>query len=316
MPLFSIRENGMDAIEQTNFESEKMLQRMVEKSLIAIFNCRFVATEFSTGAKHAGRIDTLALSEDNNPVIIEYKKIESSELINQSLFYLSWIHDHRGDFEIAAMKSLGADIEVDWSDVRVICIAPGYKKYDLHAVQVMGANIELWRYRLFLNSTIYFEEVYRQTYPTENTNIEPLIEGSAKNPVMVEAGKKAALTRATGNYTFDQHIEGKTPKIRELVIAIQEYIFSLDSGIEESPKKFYVAYKISQNIVCMEVRKQHITLYLKLKQGDVLHPPPNYRDVTDIGHYGTGDAEFTVKNDADFEITKPFIEMAYRKVGG
>lgn len=316
MPLFSIRNDGMDAIEQTNFESEKVLQRMVERSLITIFNCRFVATEFSTGAKHAGRIDTLALSEDNNPVIIEYKKTESSELINQSLFYLSWIHDHRGDFEIAAMKSLGADVEVDWSDVRVICIAPGYKKYDLHAVQVMGANIELWRYRLFVNSTIYFEEVFRQTYPIENANFEPISEGSIKNPVMVEAGKKAALTRATGSYTFDQHIEGKTPKIRELVAAIQEFIFSLDSAIEESPKKLYVAYKISQNIVCMEVRKQHITLYLKLKQGDVLNPPLNYRDVTDIGHYGTGDAEFIIKNDADIEITKPFIEMAYRKVGG
>lgn len=316
MPLFSIRNDGMDAIEQTNFESEKVLQRMVERSLITIFNCRFVATEFSTGAKHAGRIDTLALSEDNNPVIIEYKKTESSELINQSLFYLSWIHDHRGDFEIAAMKSLGADVEVDWSDVRVICIAPGYKKYHLHAVQVMGANIELWRYRLFVNSTIYFEEVFRQTYPIENANFEPISEGSIKNPVMVEAGKKAALTRATGSYTFDQHIEGKTPKIRELVAAIQEFIFSLDSAIEESPKKLYVAYKISQNIVCMEVRKQHITLYLKLKQGDVLNPPLNYRDVTDIGHYGTGDAEFIIKNDADIEITKPFIEMAYRKVGG
>lgn len=316
MPLFSIHNDGMGAIEQTNFESEKMLQQMVESSLVTVFNCRFVATEFSTGAKHAGRIDTLALSEDNNPVIIEYKKIESSELINQSLFYLSWIHDHRGDFEVAVMRSLGANVEVDWSDVRVICIAPGYKKYDLHAVQVMGANIELWRYRLFVNSTIYFEEVFRQTYSSNDTAVEHRIEDSLKNPVMVEAGKKAALTRATGNYTFDQHIDGKSPTIRELVLAIQEFIFSLDSAIEESPKKFYVAYKISQNIVCMEVRRQHITLYLKLKPGDILNPPPNYRDVTDIGHYGTGDTEFIVKSGEDIEMTKPFIELAYRKVGG
>ena len=55
------------------------------------FKCRLVAMEFSTGAQHAGRIDTLALSEDNNPVIIEYKTVESSDLITQSLFYLAWI---------------------------------------------------------------------------------------------------------------------------------------------------------------------------------------------------------------------------------
>lgn len=106
---------------------------MIERNLDAVFKCQLVASEFPTGAQHAGRIDTLAMSEDHNPVIIEYKNVESSDLINQSLFYLSWIHDHRGDFEIAAQKALGPKIDVDWSDVRVICIAPNYRKYDLHA---------------------------------------------------------------------------------------------------------------------------------------------------------------------------------------
>ena len=59
------------------------------------------ASEFSTGNFHSGRIDSLAISEDNNPVIIEYKKVASSELINQGLYYLHWITDHKGDFEIA-----------------------------------------------------------------------------------------------------------------------------------------------------------------------------------------------------------------------
>src|SRR6202162_1194088 len=40
--------------------------------------CRLVATEFSTGARHGGRIDTPALSEENKPVIIEYKNTESA----------------------------------------------------------------------------------------------------------------------------------------------------------------------------------------------------------------------------------------------
>lgn len=78
--------NKLDPVEQTNFSIEKELQTLIEKNLEVVFNCRFVASEFSTGALHAGRIDSLALSEENNPVIIEYKKVESSELINQSLF--------------------------------------------------------------------------------------------------------------------------------------------------------------------------------------------------------------------------------------
>ena len=162
MPLFHVRDGLLEPIEQTTFTAEKALQHLIERNLGAVFNCRLVATEFSTGPQHGGRIDTLALSEDDNPVIIEYKKSKSSELITQSLFYLSWIHDHRGDFELAAQRALGTSVAVDWSDVRVICIAPNYRKYDLHAVQVMGANIELWSYRLFKNSSIYLEEVLQK----------------------------------------------------------------------------------------------------------------------------------------------------------
>ena len=113
MPIFDICNGKLTPIEQTEFKTEKILQNLIEKNLKPVFNCQFVASEYSTGSQHAGRIDTLAISEDNNPVIIEYKKVESSELINQSLFYLSWIHDHRGDFAIAVQKSLGNAIEID-----------------------------------------------------------------------------------------------------------------------------------------------------------------------------------------------------------
>ncbi len=285
MPIFDISGNELLAVEQRNFGLEKELQTLIEQNLETVFNCRFVATEYSTGAQHAGRIDSLALSEEENPVIIEYKKVESSDLINQSLFYLHWIQDHKGDFEIAVQKALGSDVNVDWSDIRVICIAPNYKKYDLHAVQVMGANIELWKYRLFSNNSLYLEEVFH----TSKSNNSSFADSDNKNPIMVEAGKKAAKTRATGNYTFEERLEGKSSAINELVYNIREYVLGLDISIEEVPKKFYVAYKVSQNIMCMEVKGKAIKLFLKLKPTDIPPETQNYRDVSDIGHYGTGD---------------------------
>lgn len=311
MPLFEIQKNKLNRVTQTNFTREKILQSLIEQNLGVVFNCRFVASEFSTSAQHAGRIDTLALSEDNNPVIIEYKKVESSDLINQSLFYLSWLDDHRGDFEIVARTALGEKVTVEWSDIRVICIAPNYKEYDLHAVQVMGANIELWSYRLFDNSTVYLEEVFQRTVassPSANTG--------AKNPKMVAAGKKAAITRATATYTFDEHLSGKPEKIRELALNIQEFIMALDPSIEQSPKKCYVAYKIAQNIVCMEIQKSKIILLLKLDPRQVKGPEHISRDVSQIGHYGTGDLEITLRSEQDLEATQPFTEMAYQEIGG
>ncbi|ENX66207.1 hypothetical protein F884_01206 [Acinetobacter sp. CIP 102143] len=299
-------------MQKTNFPLEKDLQTLIENNLITVFNCRFIASEFSTGAIHAGRIDTLALSEDNNPVIIEYKKVESSELITQSLFYLHWIQDHKGDFEIAAQKVLGNNIEIDWSDIRVICIAPNYKKYDLHAVQVMGANIELWRYQLFSNQSLYLEEVFHNT--TSNTPVT--LNQTAKNPVMVAAGKKAAITRNIGQYTTESHLQNKSKEVIELMEALQDMIMGFDDSIEEIPKKYYIAYKSTQNILTVEVRLRNLKIYLKLKPEDIPVNTPNYRDVSNIGHHGIGDVEFTITNLNELIDTKPFIELAYNRIGG
>jgi predicted transport protein len=312
MPLFAISKSKLDPIAQSNFLAEKELQRLIESNLDTVFRCRFVAAEFPTGAQHAGRIDTLALSEDGSPVIIEYKKIESSDLINQSLYYLSWIHDHRGDFEIAVQKAFRRPTEVDWSDVRVICIAPNYKKFDLHAVQVMGANIELWTYRLFANSTFYLEEVLQKSFVGPSQAVAP----GMKNPIMVAAGKKAAIARATGSYTFEGHLSDVPKPIQDIAIGVQEFVRGLDSSIEEAPKKFYVAYRTSQNIVCMEIKKGKVVLFLKLNPAKDKGPTGISRDVREIGHYGTGDLELTLRTQPDFEAAKPFIEKAYRQIGG
>src|SRR5262249_27262498 len=134
-------------------------------------------------------------------------------------------------------------------------------------------------------------------------------------PVMVAAGKKAALTKATGTYTFEQHVSGKPDQIREIAIAVEEFVLGLDPSIEEAPKKFYVAYRISKNIVCMEVQTQKVMLFLKLDPKSDSYPSGISRDVSDIGHFGTGDLEITLRSLKDLEAAKPFIEQAYQKAG-
>lgn len=311
MPLFTIENKKLVLQKITNFKLEKEIQKLIENNLETVFNCRFIATEFSTGNEHAGRIDSLGLSEDNNPVILEYKKVESSELVNQSLYYLSWIKDHKGDFQIAVNKALSKNVDVDWSDIRVICIAPGYKKYDLHAVQMMGANIELWQYKLYENGTLYLEEVFRRA--TSAICVEAIQQG--KNPVMVEAGKKAALTRANGSYTIKEHLSNLDKNIEQLFNDLRDYIMNINESIEETPKKFYIAYKISQNFICIETRKNKLVLYLKLNP-QIIQIPKNGRDVSDVGHYGTGDFELTLSNNEDFNNAKEYIMSAYENIGG
>ena len=54
MPIFQISDKKLIPVEQTNFITEKELQSLIEANLAPVFNCRFVATEFLTGARMLG----------------------------------------------------------------------------------------------------------------------------------------------------------------------------------------------------------------------------------------------------------------------
>jgi len=145
MPLFKISNGKAKKLSLKSFPKEKDLQKLVEENCEELLGVRFIASEFPTGERHGGRIDTLGIDTEGNPTIIEYKKTENDNIINQGLFYLDWLVDHKGDFEVAAKKKLGNDIEINWGNPRLILIAQNYNKYDKYAVNRIGENISLYK---------------------------------------------------------------------------------------------------------------------------------------------------------------------------
>ena len=81
---------------------------------------RFLASEYSTSKKHTGRIDTLSIDENNSPVIIEYKRSLNENVINQGLFYLDWLLDHKAEFELMLLRKFGETVsdDIDWTSPR------------------------------------------------------------------------------------------------------------------------------------------------------------------------------------------------------
>lgn len=67
--LFRISENHVSELEGVSVQLEKSLQLLIEKHLDSILAVRFLASEYSTGKTHGGRIDTLGIDENNSPVI-------------------------------------------------------------------------------------------------------------------------------------------------------------------------------------------------------------------------------------------------------
>jgi hypothetical protein len=138
---------------------EKSLQALLEKNLETFLGVRFLASEYSTGRTHKGRIDTLGIDENGCPVIIEYKRATNENVINQGLFYLDWLMDHKAEFQLLVLEKFGkqAKDEIEWSTPRLICIAGDFTRYDEHAVQQINRNIELIRYKKFGDELLLLE---------------------------------------------------------------------------------------------------------------------------------------------------------------
>ena len=102
--LFRYTNSGTSELTGKAVAIEKALQELIESQMDAFLGVRFLATEYSTGAKQRGRVDSLGLDENGCPVIIEYKRHSNENVINQGLFYLDWLLDHKADFQLLVMK--------------------------------------------------------------------------------------------------------------------------------------------------------------------------------------------------------------------
>lgn len=143
--LFRLAPAGVAELEGKSVVIEKTLQTLMENDLESFLGVTFLASEYATGKSHSGRIDTLGIDENLSPVIIEYKRSLNENVINQGLFYLDWLLDHRAEFALLAMKKLGHEVEarIAWPGTRLICIAADFTRYDEHAVGQINRNIEL-----------------------------------------------------------------------------------------------------------------------------------------------------------------------------
>ena len=161
--LFKISGGSVEEIDGDSVALEKSLQTLIEKHLEAFLGVRFLATEHATGKTYGGRIDTLGVDQNGCPVIIEYKRSTNQNVINQGLYYLNWLLDHKAEFKLLVLEHCDKQTAdaLKWDNPRLLCIAGDFTKFDEHAVQQMNRNIALIRYRRYGDGLLLLDLVNR-----------------------------------------------------------------------------------------------------------------------------------------------------------
>jgi predicted transport protein len=91
-------------------------------------------------------------------------------------------------------------------------------------------------------------------------------------------------------------------------------LLALGDDVQETVLRFYVAFKRIKNFVCVEFRPTavKILLFVKIDPADVQLEPGFTRDVSNVGHFGTGDLEITLTKPDDLGRAMPLIERSYK----
>ena len=296
--LFRIGAGTVSELTGTTDTVEKSVQVLFESNLEPLLGVRFLASEFTT--THGGRIDTLGLDENGCPVILEYKRASNENVINQGLFYLDWLMDHRKDFQWLVLERLGKDAAdaVDWSAPRLICIAGDFNRYDDHAVKQIQRNIELIRYRRFGSDLLMLDLVAAT---------------SLKGPAS-PSGAGNGLVPVPGKYkTISAVMADLDTSMIDRFEALRAYLIALGDDVQETTLRFYIAFKRIKNFACIEFRPTtgKILIFVKVDPAMVQLETGFTRDVSNVGHFGTGDLEITLSKAEDLERAIPLIELSY-----
>jgi predicted transport protein len=314
--LFRLTSGQATELQGSASDLEKPLQTLIEANLMPLLSIQFLASEHSTGKTHGGRIDSLGLDENNCPVVLEYKRSVGENVINQGLFYLDWLMDHKAEFKLLVLDKLGATAAdaIDWSAPRVVCIAADFTKYDGHAVQQIGRNIELIRYRRFGDDLLLLESANAGgDNGAKSTPGRPTKSVSGKPGALVPPTMEPTSGKNTGpDKSYAELLAGLSAPMQQLLTSLEDYTLSLGDDVQRKELRLYAAFKRLKNFATVVPhRKNCLLLNLHVDPATAVAVLPKARDVTHVGHWGTGNLEVTLCDMADLEAVKPFINAAY-----
>lgn len=304
LKLFKISAGLAHELSSSSIALERSLQKTIETNMESLFGVRLLCSEYSTGIKHGGRMDSIGLDENYSPVIFEYKRATNENVINQGLFYLDWLMDHRGEFKLIVLERFGPEVakSIDWRNPRLICVAHGFTKYDEHAVQQINRSIELVRYRDFGGDLLALELV-------GGTRAES--SGGQNAPDTPARGGLGPLKSTSKTVT--EYLEQASTELRDLHAAIDAYCEALGDDVTKKTLKNYFAFRRLKNFACVEVhpQTQNLLVYLKVDPTTISLEEGFSRDVREIGHFGTGGLELRLQNTSDLHKAQTLIDLSY-----
>lgn len=303
MKLFNTKNENLIEVSEKAFKLEKEIQSMTEKNLEKVFGYQFVKSEYGL---NGFRIDSLAYDNQTNSfVIIEYKRDKNFSVIDQGYAYLSLMLNNKADFILEYNECMDKNLkknDVDWSQSRVLFVAPSYTVYQRESINFKDLPIELWEIKRFDNDTVMYSQI-KSSKSTES------IQTISSSDTIIQT-----VTKEVKTYTENEHLDGKPIEIIELYEALKNEILNI-GDVTIKPNKQYIAFVGKRNIVDFVLQKGKIKAYINMKYSEIDDPKKIVRDVTNLGSWGNGECEVSIGSLEEIDYFLTLVKQSYRKNG-
>ena len=288
MPIFRIKNSKAQqiTIKSNHFKLEEELHVFFEKNLEELLGLRLLEHKYDT--QGSGIPDTLAIDESNNPVIIEYKLEQDSNVLVQGLSYFSWLEKNSKHFELLVHEKINKDIKVNWDNPRIILIARGFDNRTISAVKAVD-NVELYKYVPYNQDIFYLENIY-------NPNGGQILK------------EKRIIENTDKVYDINYHIGDLNKEIQKIFYNLQEQVKLLPEVEEVINQKSGITYRTTKSFSRFEFGRSYIRVLVKdYKYND---PKNLVRDITSFKWGYKGEIKInSIKETNDvFELIKQSYE--------
>src|SRR5690554_1434635 len=266
----------------------------------SVFGYKFIKSEFMIKNY---RIDTLAFDEESKSfVIFEFKRDRNYSVVDQGVSYLNLMLEYKADFIVEFNESQKQNLrrnDVDWTQSKVIFVAPAFTDFQIQSSNFKDLPIELWECKRFENNIVVIN-------PIKKSSSAPSISQVQNNA----NSRISKITKEVKVYTEENHLEGKSDEVKELYESFKTAILNLSPNIEVSATKLYIAFKKGKNITDIQLQKKGLKLWINLSKGELDDPKNLASDVSGVGHWGNGDYELKVSDTTHLEYIMSLIKQA------
>ena len=299
MKIYSLQKQKLTEIKENPFKLEREIQNLFEDNLENLMGLTFVKSEFTIKNK---RIDTLAYDKQTNAfVIIEVKRDKNLSVVDQGFTYLSLMLENKADFIVEYNECLNGKLtrdDVDWTQSRVAFVSTAFTENQIQATNFKDIAIELWEVKQYANNLIVVLPVKKTN---SATSIKPVMQ---KNQALKKVSDEIKV------YTEDDLLNLGSDETRELYYKFKDAVLNLADDIQVIVNKQYIAFRKGVNILCVVIQKKQIRMWIGVKAGMLDDAKGIAKDVSNVGHWGTGDYEVAVTDDKDLEYIMSLVKQA------